>query len=455
MHFNSNHFPIKLVAFENYMREDDSPLYPMVIPVHLELTGNGKTSILESAFRDAMQSQPLLNARIQKQGRHWYWIETPPTTIQWVQSMPDSVNINLKQEAGVKIYALEKDGEFHVRLFFHHCIADGIGIVEFLEHWLKIYDRQAKTTPMPAPQTQTSHPASMVTPPEPPFGSAALVQRGKFGMSLWKYCLRPIQEFCGMIGVLGFFSRRPVAVGPQVYSKDFSATMDPQICYQSDSLTVDQTHEVMTNSKKRGYTVNDYFLAAVYSGCQSWLNDHAASVSDRFLRIMIPINMRKEAQKPLPTTNCVTMVHMDRRPKRSRSLDVTRWYVRLEMRLIKKLRSGLTFIHLIRLLGWMRKLPFMLRRDRCIATTIASNIGPLFQDCSLRNINGELAAGDLTLKSIGIFPPVRPFTWIAFLITTYGNEMQINTTYCGKALSEKDVAFVLQRVKNQLSKEST
>jgi hypothetical protein len=103
----------------------------------------------------------------------------------------------------------------------------------------------------------------------------------------------------------------------------------------------------------------------------------------------------------------------------------------------------------------MRKLPFMLRRDRCIATTIASNIGPLFQDCSLRNINGELAAGDLTLKSIGIFPPVRPFTWIAFLITTYGNEMQINTTYCGKALSEKDVAFVLQRVKNQLSKEST
>ena len=165
---------------------------------------------------------------------------------------------------------------------------------------------------------------------------------------------------------------------------------------------------------------------------------------------MVPMNLRKETEATLPMCNFVSMIFLDRKPGRSKTVRSVCWYVWLEMSAIKIMRLGYTFIHMIRVLRWLGWLPTLLRRDRSIATSLLSNMGRIYADSKLLNSESKIESRGLTLESMAFFPPVREFLWMSALVSTYAGQMQFSCSFCEDAICRKDVESIMESLKQNL-----
>lgn len=427
-------FPLELVNFEHYMLADDSPDFPMTIPVSIEISGVLDRDAFEDAFKATCKRHPFSSVRVEERGGKAFWIESTAPEINWVDQLPEEVAIDLRKETGLKVFAKQHENGVSIHFVIHHSVSDGGGIAQFVEDWL----------------VTCGEPNGKVDDGLRLLEVVQLKSRGKLGMSWWRYLLRPIQEFCGAVGVIEYFSHRPVAMGPQSFGPSFSLESKPRNRRFVFRFSKSETKELVALSKETKYPINDLLLAAFYSACQAWLEINRPEDSDRHLRMMVPMNLRKKSHAALPMCNFVSMIFLDRKPGRSKSVRSVCWYVWLEMSTIKIMRLGYTFIHMIRVLRWFGWLPKLLRRDRSIATSILSNMGRMFPGSKWMNQDSKIASGGLTLDSIAIFPPVREFSWISALVSTYGGEMQFNCSYCEDAISKGDFVTIMESLKQNL-----
>lgn len=428
-------FPLELVDFEHYMLADDSPEFPMTIPVNLEMSGEVDRAAFESSFNLACARHPFSSVRVEEREGRFFWIASESPKISWVDSLPDLVEIDLRNETGMKVFAKQEDLEVSIFLVIHHSVTDGGGIAQFVEDWMIAYKQtgdleEAISMPLLKPDQ--------------------LKNRGKLGMSLWRYLLRPVQEFCGAIGVAEYFSHRPVAMGPQRFDSGFSLAKKPRNRRFTFRFSASETKSLVSLSKQTKYPINDLLLAAYYSACQTWLEKNSPEDSDQHLRMMVPMNLRKETEAALPMCNFVSMIFLDRKPGRSKTVRNVCWYVWLEMSTIKIMRLGYTFIHMIRALRWLGWLPTLLRRDRSIATSLLSNMGRIYAGSKLLNSESKIESRGLTLESMAIFPPVREFLWMSALVSTYAGQMQFSCSFCEDAIRREDVESIMESLKQNL-----
>jgi len=417
------------------MLADDSPEFPMTIPVTIKMSGKVDHSAFESAFDLVCARHPFSSVRVEERDGRFFWISSVPPKLSWVDSLPDAVEIDLRNETGMKVFA--KQEELGVSIFFviHHSVTDGGGIAQFVEDWMIAYGQ--------AGDVEEAIPLPLLKPDQ-------LKNRGKLGMSLWRYLLRPVQEFCGAVGVAEYFSHRPVAMGPQQIDTEFSLDKKPANRRFVFRFSTSETKSLVSLSKRTKYPINDLLLSAYYSACQTWLEENRPEDSDRHLRMMVPMNLRRKAEATLPMCNFVSMIFLDRKPGRSKTVRNVCWYVWLEMSTIKIMRLGYTFIHMIRVLRWLGWLPKLLRRDRSIATSILSNMGRIYPDSKLKNSESKIESRGLTLDAISIFPPVREFSWMSALVSTYAGQMQLNCSFCEDAIGKEDVQSIMETMKQNL-----
>jgi hypothetical protein len=71
-------------------------------------------------------------------------------------------------------------------------------------------------------------------------------------------------------------------------------------------------------------------------------------------------------------------------------------------------------------IGWA------MRRKRCFATAVLSNVGRYFPDPAHKHRGERWQCGDLTLQWIGGVPPVRQLTSAAVIVIEYAGE----TSFC-------------------------
>ncbi|MDA7541518.1 hypothetical protein N8639_01625, partial [bacterium] len=134
-------FPMELVDFEHYMLADDSPEFPMTIPVKLEMSGEVDRVAFESSFNLACARHPFSSVRVEEREGRFFWIASEPPKISWVDSLPDFVEIDLRNETGMKVFAKREDLGVSIFLVFHHSVTDGGGIAQFVEDWMIAYKR--------------------------------------------------------------------------------------------------------------------------------------------------------------------------------------------------------------------------------------------------------------------------------------------------------------------------
>jgi hypothetical protein len=108
--------------------------------------------------------------------------------------------------------------------------------------------------------------------------------------------------------------------------------------------------------------------------------------------------------------------------------------------LVKKLRLGLIFVQILHtlqtLFGSLRR---FLPADRCQATCVVSNLGPVF---------AGIAPG--LVRAVEFYPPIRPLTAASFGVSTYNACTTISLHYDAIALTADQAGELLSRFMQRL-----
>ena len=443
-------FPLTLVAFEQYMLTDDRPDYPANFFLRLSFTGIFDRPAFHDAVDTALQRHPLLRACVRPSGEkrfEWVLAEHPEPLIDWKADAGLYVSaagpgIDLRCRTGLQIFLRQEGNRTEMLLQFHHACCDGFAAVQFMEDLLVAYHNaiagDSQTISLPPPDT------------------ARLRVRGKFGMNLAGYLLRAHKELLGALGLIEYFVLRPVPLTPRgggSPSRPDAADLPASVAH---TFTVSESEKLRRATRRIGCTVNDLLLRDLFLTLDDWMSENDPANRTGCFRIVIPVNLRTPADAAMPAANVVGMVINDRKPYRFSSPRRLMKLLRMEMKICKRWRLGLSMIHMLRLARNFRGgLDKILPVNRCLATAVLSNLGELAGETALPCHDGRIAAANVTLDRVEVLPPVRPMTHASFGAVSYAGRLTISLTYAPQRFTRQEgrqlLDGYLRRIQNSIS----
>lgn len=417
-------FPLPMAPFEEYMYVDDLPMYPAVGFMGVLFRGHFDRDALRAAFDTAIRRHPLLQAFVRpaRRGR-FEWVAADSADgaggiLKWLPSdKPLSLSvpwqIDLGREVGMRVF-LRESGEYtEMMLENHHCCCDATGVAAFLTDMLEAY---AQTVAPVGPTTD-----------RPATDPQRLRLRGRFGMTAVDWLKRLPKDLVASLAAFEFLGHHPVPIAPA--SEAPAGESPPMVIptVAAHAFTEEETLRLRALKKEMDCSVNDLLLAALFLTLGRWNLSRRPENHKRVLRIMVPMSLRSAGDEAMTAANMVSYVYMDLRPHRFRSPRRLIKRVRFEMGLCKRWKAGLTLAQFIRVFrhfpGGLKR---MLPEDRCMATTVLSNVGDLTRSIALpKRDDGLMVAGNVVLERYDVLPPVRPLTSASFGVNTYAGRLSL------------------------------
>ena len=427
-------FPLYFSPIESLFLADDRPDYPMAFIVQLAFSGNVNRAAFEAALPNALARHPLLSShrKLAKQGLPC-WVPTTATLpmVDWgVEGdpieLPNGESIDLEKEVGLRIWIRESAGITNMTMQFHHSCCDGIGGYRFIGDLLALYGTHSKSD-------LSSYELAPLDP--------ELLRNRKMRMT--EYAFR------GKAWPLHFRSwKQSFTIYRHKVSPLAAPVKKPQ---KSDSIiypritvsTFDrETHAQITSAAmKLEIGINDWLIAALFKTLHDWNKQSKSRSNTRWLRIMMPTDMRDAEDYGMPAANIVSYTFLTRKMSESHSSKELGPGICRETALIKHEKRGIIFGDTLGAAmrhKWM--LPLMVSGKRCLATAVLSNAG----DPSKRFISklprdkGRIVAGNLILEDITGVPPLRINTYVTISIVTYMRKLAICMRCCPRKFSEVD-----------------
>ena len=126
----------------------------MVFAFQMNLSGELRRSVFESAINEALTHHPLLCAIVKKNSQKdpvWVPANELRPLVDWnVLSVPinssNNDGIDLEREVGLRVWVRQGDGTAELTMQFHHACCDGIGALRFIGHVLAAYGMKTAST---------------------------------------------------------------------------------------------------------------------------------------------------------------------------------------------------------------------------------------------------------------------------------------------------------------------
>lgn len=436
-------FPLPLAPFEFYYLTDDRPEYPTAFPAVLRFQGPVDREAFNAAFDLTLSRHPLLSALIVDGPRGWpEWTPASPPQLNWVAGdaaratlgalPPPCRPFDLRREPGLRAAAYNADGVTELRMEVHHAACDGIGAQILVRDLLLAYDHLAAGRPG-APRL-------------PPLDPQRLVVRDEFGMADYRATLRDVWN---MLALWGRWLFRPAAevVSPRGVR---SAAVDEPDPYVAAELSAQDTSALSARAKAQGATVNDLVLRDLFLTLHDWNVRHGGA-DRRQLRVLVPTNLRLEADATMPAANVLGFAFLSRSARQLRDPSELLRNLHEEMAAIKRWRLGLYFVAGVRIAcRWPALLGWSLRRRHAFATAVFSNMAAVFHDLGLRQRDGRAIVGDAELVWMSSAPPIRPGTRVALATVTYAGALNLHLRGDVRYLSRGDVQQLLDALVTRL-----
>ena len=235
-----------------------------------------------------------------------------------------------------------------------------------------------------------------------------LAARGRFGLSWWRQLLRLPHELLALVGVIEFYSHRPlslVTTDEEERVADLSAG-PLAISYQFSAEKLQRTRRG-TGPRRHGERPPGHVPVCLRTrlGCRAQVGgdgrDCAGDGADE---------LREPADDAMPAANIVCMINLDRRMNTKATVERLLRLVSLEMGIVKRGRLGLTFHHILLAGACLRRIPRLLPTNRCMATCVLSNLGEPLAETSF-TVGADAKHGPLTLESLALcrrYALIRP-----------------------------------------------
>ena len=183
-------------------------------------------------------------------------------------------------------------------------------------------------------------------------------------------------------------------------------------------------------------TVNDLLLRDLFLAHHEWRKLQDIHRSNDWLRLAVPINLRAPGNHHFPASNILSMVFLDRSDLNFDDPRALLHGVSHEMKRHKQRHMG-QMLPLALALG--RRLPGGLKKhiwaNKCLVSSVLSNLGKLFENSPLRGTGGRLVAGNITLQSAEMLPPIRPYMQAAFAAGAYAGRLWVTLHFDSRAMS--------------------
>jgi NRPS condensation-like uncharacterized protein len=419
-------FPLPVAAFEEYMLADDRPAFPMNFFIRMRFSGQLCKQSIEKALELVAERHPLLTARVHRKGHRWKRWEQPSNrgipirthTITTPDETPQCPGIDLNSEGGLIGHVLHCGPTDQMLWQFHHACCDGLAGFQILEDWLIEYARLAGD---PVPDGALRR-----------LEEIRLKRRGHFGLNAWQLVKKMRRQAIGLHGARQFLMRKPVPILPNTIDGIEDDLPDRYPAAITRMFSREQTQSLRRVATQSSCTVNELLARDLFLALGQFRERHSVGNAQDWLRMSVPINLRRAGDRKLPAANVMSMVFLDRRQSDFRDSQRLLQSIHDEMQQIKTNELGLTFL----LSLWLcRPLPggYSKRSDRfeCTATCVFTNLGNLFSRISVpRDDQSRLVVGGLVLESIDSIAPIRPFTGAAFAPFKYakclGTTMQFD-----------------------------
>lgn len=437
---------LQLTHFEELMHWEDHPAYPCSVFVRVRFTGQLQQSKVKAAIDAILQRHPLLQAKIERRGRRWFWVPSKDQpNLVWTEvddslsdNLPHATNIDLREEIGLRLFVLSGTQASDLIFQFHHSCCDGAGFLAFLHDWLCFYSQQCGAQP-------DEWKAAKIDP-------QLLVDRAKYGLTWWKLLKLLPRQLVGLQGVAQFLGRSPQPLLPHVaYPKELKPPANyPTVV--THTFSTDETIRLRQLAQIQNVTTNDLLARNLFLAIFRWRREQGQEVPDAWLRMMVPVDMRNAADREMPATNIVSSVFLDRRSKDAKEPEKLLASIHEEMQLIKRNQLGFTFLFSLGLFDW---LPGGIRKsvktDRCTISFIFTNVGKLFVRSPLPRHEGKLIAGDVIFEGMQALVPLRPYNCAAFCAHQYAGRLAMDLHYDSGVLTSDQARRILELFAEQSS----
>ncbi|MEN6458518.1 MAG: hypothetical protein ABFC63_06265 [Thermoguttaceae bacterium] len=442
-------FPLPLTAFEKYMFWDDACDYPMTFAMRLGLRGELHREAFDASIDEALGHHPLLRALVKPSGRGslvWRLSDAPRPVVDWGTPEtpigdPRGERIDLSSEVGFRAWVRQGNGAAKVVLQFHHACCDAIGALRFIGHALAGY---------------AIHTASGSDRPRlPVYDPSTLLRRGQFAAE------PPEREarFGGLLKSVRdgarWIYRRPVVLRAHVAGSPANAARPEFLETHQHSFDALQTKRLRSAASRHGVTSNDLLLRDMFQTLREWREGQDARSASRWLRIVVPVNLRPGDDARTPAANGISYTFLTRDEGRCGDGDALLRGIGEEAGVITRRRRAKLFL---RGFEMMERIPGAIRlylnRNRCFATVALSNVGEVSRQlgtvfpCEA----GNVVAGNVTLESIYGTPPVRPNTRASISIGRYGERLWLGIRCDPKVFSSEESRRLLTRYADRVGK---
>jgi hypothetical protein len=441
-------FPLPLEAFEQYMLADDNTHQPMILVRQLLLSGYLQQSAFESAIEKAMERHPLLRALVRNLGRQqpcWVTAGILEPRVDWAEiGRPLQTRmgeyLDLTAEVGLRVWIRQGVRSVIVTLQFHHACIDGTGAIQFITDLLAFYGGLTCGAEDPVPELSQLQ-------------QELLRQRGRIPAPVAGKSDSRVGWRQKVTKLFRFVTRRPSPLRPPHGSGDSLNTCPPFPGIVSHTFTDEETLSLKRVAKQRGASLNDLLLRDLFLVIEAWNSEQGGEGAGRWLRIMMPVNLRTKEFSGLPAANLLSYGFLTRDCRECDEPDLLLAGISRETREIKFGGSAMMFLKNI---NRMRKLGGGLKRisdpRKCYATVVLSNVGDITTRLagSLPSQNGRLVAGDVVLEAVRGCPPLRQNTRAVFHVMTYCGEMTVAARGWPELFGLEETRDLLHRFIHQL-----
>lgn len=427
------------------MLHADQPPCPAWMFMAGQFRGTFEHAALQEAVRIMVDRHPMMRSVVRRRRGRWVWErmldwypviewETGPCTGKW----PQPYTLDLQREPALRIIAMEHlggDGKPEATSLFwqlHHALCDSVGMTMIFEDLLIAYAQMKG-----AAVTFTKLDAGL------------LPQRNDFGLT-WRDKVKLIpSQMIGLLACWRLHQQKAVPLTPNAMRYDLPPMQAPVMI--SRRFSAEERRQIGVAAKKQGAMTNDFFLRDFHAALGLWRKEQGLGGPEDWVRLVVPVSLRRPADRFLPAVNVLSAISLNRSPKtlgdRQRLLKVTL----ADMAWVKNRNLGYTFLMLLRMCrlmpGGIRRYA---RRTEPHGTAILSNLGQLFAGNALQNRARQQEVPGAVMEDFKAVTPFQKGACAALDAYVYAGRLMFDLNYDPRMLSEAQADRLMELFIGQL-----
>ena len=424
-------------TFETYMLTDDSIRHPMTFQCRLVFKGEADTILLRKALDEVTLLHPMLTATAIQQGANWTWSQQNRSLaldcgpIGKKLTCPEQVAIDLNREAGMRLWCRTGDGRTELTLQGHHACTDGLGGLQFIFDLLARYHLRVHKIDLSAADA-AHHNVQKYNGRKwcRAIDTDLLLERDQVDFTPPEHVGAITKFRCTVVETAKLLLRQPQRIrSPHASAVPNTETTScdlPQL--HAVELSAETSEAYRRVARTQGVMANDMFIRDMFVTLVQWSQRCGQPLPDRrWLRLTMPINLRKREHANMSAANAISYAFLTRRVESTHDPGKLLASIHEETEAIKYWRLGSMFLGAVAAMQRARVLQPVLRLPTCFSSLVLSNLGDVRHSTTApfpRN-GSHIVAGNLELQSVVAAPPPRSKTHGAVVVSRYAGKFSL------------------------------